>query len=101
MGRPREFDESMVLEAVAEQFWSRGYAGTSMDAVAAATGLGKGSLYGAFGGKQELFHRIFDAYCARIADAVASRATGPDHGAYARLCAHIRAAAACLASTSL
>lgn len=94
MARPREFDEEAVLAVAQEQFWTTGYAGTSMDAIAAATGLGKGSLYGAFGGKQQLFLRIFDSYCARIVDALAGGLTGPDDEAYARLCAHIRATAA-------
>lgn len=94
MVRPREFDEGAVLDAVSEQFWAKGYAGTSMDAIAEATGLGKGSLYGAFGGKQKLFLQVFDAYCDRVADAVADGLTGPDEEAYARLCAHIRLAAA-------
>jgi AcrR family transcriptional regulator len=101
MARPREFDEEVVLDVAREQFWAKGYAGTSMDAIAAATGLGKGSLYGAFGGKHQLFLRIFDTYCARISDAVADGLVGPDEGAYARLCAHIRAAAAGIAADSL
>lgn len=101
MARPREFDEGAVLDVARDQFWSAGYAGTSMDAIAAATGLGKGSLYGAFGGKRQLFLRIFDTYCARIADDVAGGLSGPDDGAYARLCAHIRAAAAGIAADTL
>lgn len=101
VARPREFDEQAVLDAAREQFWAKGYAGTSMDAIAAATGLGKGSLYGAFGGKHQLFLRIFDAYCVRIADAVADGLAGPDDDAYARLCAHIRAGAAGVAADRL
>ncbi|WP_114559243.1 TetR/AcrR family transcriptional regulator [Desertihabitans aurantiacus] len=101
MARPREFDEEAVLERAREQFWTTGYAGTSMDAIVAATGLGKGSLYGAFGGKRQLFLRVFDAYCARIADAVADGLTGPDDGAFVRLCVHIRAAAAGVAADEL
>ncbi|WP_226832281.1 TetR/AcrR family transcriptional regulator [Brachybacterium sp. FME24] len=100
MARPREFDEAAVLDAAREQFWLKGYAATSMDAIAAATGLGKGSLYGAFGGKQQLFLRIFDGYCARLTDAVTSGLTGPDEQAYVRLCAHIRATAAAVAADS-
>jgi TetR/AcrR family transcriptional regulator, transcriptional repressor for nem operon len=100
MSRPREFDEGAVLDTVSEQFWTKGYAGTSMDSIAAATGLGKGSLYGAFGGKQKLFHRILDAYCDRVADAVRDELTGPDEEAYARLSAHIRLAAAGVAADS-
>lgn len=93
MARPRKFDEGAVLDTAREQFWTGGYAGTSMDAIAAATGLGKGSLYGAFGGKQQLFRRIFDTHCANVADDLANRLTGPDDQAFARLCAVIRAAA--------
>lgn len=94
MARPREFDEGKVLRAAREQFWSTGYAGTSMDAIAAATGLGKGSLYGAFGDKHQLFLRVFDAYCTDITEAVGRNLDGPDDQAFERLCAHMRAVAA-------
>lgn len=94
MARPREFDEDEVLRAAGEQFWSTGYAGTTMDAIAAATGLGKGSLYGAFGDKHQLFLRIFDGYCTHIVDAVGRDLDGSDDEAFERLCAHVRATAA-------
>lgn len=97
MARPREFDEQAVLDAAREQFWATGYAGTSMDAVAAATGLGKGSLYGAFGGKRQLFLRVFDSYCERVAADMTSEPV-PDDQAYERLCAHVRAVAASVAA---
>jgi AcrR family transcriptional regulator len=93
MARPREFDEDEVLRAARQQFWSTGYAATTMDAIAAATGLGKGSLYGAFGDKRQLFLRVFDAYCTDIVDAVGRHLDGPDEEAFERLCAHIRAVA--------
>ncbi|MEU7478262.1 TetR/AcrR family transcriptional regulator [Lentzea sp. NPDC042327] len=98
MPRPRKFDESAVLAAARDQFWSAGYAGTTMDAVAAATDLGKGSLYGAFGGKQELFHRVFDDYCAQAEDGVRRELTGPDEEAFARLTAHVHGIAASVAA---
>jgi AcrR family transcriptional regulator len=94
MARPREFDEDEVLRAAREQFWSTGYAGTSMDAIAVATGLGKGSLYGAFGGKHQLFLRVFDGYCTDVVNAVDRALAGPDEHAFERLCAHVRAVAA-------
>jgi TetR/AcrR family transcriptional regulator, transcriptional repressor for nem operon len=94
MARPREFDEDEVLRAAREQFWSTGYAGTSMDAIAAVTGLGKGSLYGAFGGKHQLFLRVFDGYCTDVVNAVDRALAGPDEQAFERLCAHVRAVAA-------
>jgi AcrR family transcriptional regulator len=62
-----------------------GFAGTSIDEVAAATGLGKGSLYGAFGDKRQLYLRVFDRYCTEVPEATVRSLTGPDDGAYARL----------------
>ena len=64
MPRPREFDEQDVLTAAREAFWSHGYAGTSVQELTDATGLGTQSLYGAFGSKRDLFLRILDDYCA-------------------------------------
>jgi TetR/AcrR family transcriptional repressor of nem operon len=55
MGRPREFDEDAVLDAVMRQFHERGYHATALSNLVGATGLHKGSLYGAFGDKHSLF----------------------------------------------
>jgi len=55
MARPREFDEVRVREALMNEFWEKGYQATSMQDLVDATGLLKGSLYGAFGGKQALY----------------------------------------------
>jgi AcrR family transcriptional regulator len=93
MARPREFDETTVLGRARDRFWSTGFAGTSIDEVAAATGLGKGSLYGAFGDKHQLYLRVFDRYCTEVTEATARSLSGPDEGAYARLGAHLRAVA--------
>ena len=90
VSRPRSFDESRVLELAREQFWATGYAGTRMDQIAASTGLGKGSLYGAFGDKSALFHRVFDEWSAAIVEQAALRLTGgSDEGAFARLSAYV------------
>nr|WP_203686501.1 TetR/AcrR family transcriptional regulator [Streptomyces sp. SID14515] len=43
-------------------FWLRGYADASLDALGSATGLGRGSFYGAFGSKDALFSRCLDRY---------------------------------------
>lgn len=55
MGRTRSFDESLVVSQAARAFLATGYEGTSVDALVAATGLHRGSLYGAFGSKRGLF----------------------------------------------
>ena len=70
MARPRTFDEAQVLRAVRDQFWNKGYAATSMDDLMQATGLGKGSLYGAFGDKHQLFLKVFDTYCVSSLESV-------------------------------
>jgi TetR/AcrR family transcriptional repressor of nem operon len=93
MARPRGFDETTVLERARERFWPTGFAGTSIDEVAAATGLGKGSLYGAFGDKRQLYLRVFDGYCTEVTEATRRSLDGPDDGAYARLRAHVLAVA--------
>lgn len=63
-GRPREFDTDQALDAVLETFRSRGFGGTSLDDLTAATGLNRPSLYGAFGNKQALFEAGIDHYWA-------------------------------------
>ena len=62
MARPRSFDQQRVLEAVRDQFWSAGYAGTSLDDLMRVSRLGKGSLYGAFGDKRQLFLEALRSY---------------------------------------
>jgi AcrR family transcriptional regulator len=62
MARPRQFDEATVLAAVRDQFWTAGYAATSLDDLLRVTGLGKGSLYAAFGDKHRLYMRVLGDY---------------------------------------
>ncbi|MEU6860596.1 TetR/AcrR family transcriptional regulator [Glycomyces sp. NPDC046736] len=62
MGRPKNFEPDVVVAQAMETFWSKGYAGTSPADLAEATGVGKGSLYHAFGSKRELFDKALDLY---------------------------------------
>ena len=55
MGRKRLFDNDEVLARAREVFLELGYEGTSIDALVKATGLLRGSLYGAFGSKRGMF----------------------------------------------
>lgn len=55
MARPRSFEEAVVVDAATRCFTDLGYAATSVDDLVAATGLHRGSLYGAFGSKRGLF----------------------------------------------
>ncbi|MBO0783425.1 MAG: TetR/AcrR family transcriptional regulator [Ktedonobacteraceae bacterium] len=62
LGRPREFDVDAVLHAAMYQFWERGYHATSLTDLTTATGLHRGSLYGAFGEKHRLFLTALQHY---------------------------------------
>jgi len=55
MARPRQFDEAKVIESLMNVFWEKGYEATSMQDLVAASGLLKGSLYGAFGDKHTMY----------------------------------------------
>ncbi|MDT5286433.1 MAG: TetR/AcrR family transcriptional regulator, transcriptional repressor for nem operon [Mycobacterium sp.] len=90
MPRPRKFDEDTVVAAARDRFWNGGYAATSVDDLTAATGLGKGSLYGAFGDKHALFVRALDGYCVDAMDRVAEQLRQPGVSAYDRLVGHVR-----------
>lgn len=60
----------------------RGYDRTSVEDIAAASGVATSSLYAAYGSKRELFLRIFRRYCAGrvdlVADAVSPASDDPD-----------------------
>lgn len=64
-GRPREFDRDTAIEAAMQVFWSHGFEGTSTQALCERTGLGKGSLYNAFGSKQQLYELALQHYQAQ------------------------------------
>jgi TetR/AcrR family transcriptional regulator, transcriptional repressor for nem operon len=81
MARPRAFDEVEVLDAAREQFAKTGYAATSLDDLMKATGLGKGSLYGAFGDKHRLFLRVLEDYCVDSVSGVRGVLDGPEPAA--------------------
>src|SRR5262245_22679729 len=61
-GRPRAYDPKTALARAADTFWKAGYAGTSLDDLAAATGMNRPSLYAAFGDKRELYLKTLQHY---------------------------------------
>jgi len=65
MARPREFDREAALEEALRVFWAKGYAATSTDDLRKAMGIGRQSLYGAFGDKRTLYLEALDAYQRR------------------------------------
>jgi TetR/AcrR family transcriptional regulator, copper-responsive repressor len=61
-GRPRTYDPEQALAQVLKCFWKSGYSGTSLDAIAEATGMNRPSLYAAFGGKEDLYLKSLANY---------------------------------------
>lgn len=55
MGRPRGYDPAEVVSAAGRVFRRLGYEAASLDALCAATGLKRGSLYAAYPDKRALF----------------------------------------------
>ncbi|MBN3808539.1 TetR/AcrR family transcriptional regulator [Paraburkholderia sp. Ac-20347] len=68
MAMTRQFDEDAVLEKVLEIFWIKGWKGASMADLAEAANVQRGSLYHAYGGKEQLFQLAFDRYATRVLD---------------------------------
>ena len=62
MGRHREFDLGVALEAALRVFWEKGYEGASFDDLTKATGVVRPGLYAAFGNKESLFLKALDLY---------------------------------------
>ncbi|KYM71521.1 TetR/AcrR family transcriptional regulator [Pantoea agglomerans] len=65
MGRHREFDAEVALEAALVVFWKNGYEGTSFDDLTRATGVARPSLYATFGNKENLFRKALERYEVR------------------------------------
>ncbi len=70
MARPREFDESAVLDAAVQCFWKQGYEATSVKDLTVHTGIAAASLYNAFWDKRSLYERSLERY---VAETVADR----------------------------
>jgi TetR/AcrR family transcriptional repressor of nem operon len=65
MARPKEFDETAVLDAAVDCFRDRGFEATSVRDLAERMGICSASLYNAFGDKRQLFVRALERYLDR------------------------------------
>jgi AcrR family transcriptional regulator len=77
----KQFDVDDVLDQAMRVFWEKGFVGTSLEDLTSATGLGRGSLYGTFASKDQLFRRALQRYSllygARFDAALARADTDP------------------------
>lgn len=60
--KPKSFDPEKILQVIAEVFARGGYEGTSLDDIIRETGLGKQSLYNAFGDKKAMLHKSLEVF---------------------------------------
>ncbi|WP_305788168.1 TetR/AcrR family transcriptional regulator [Symbioplanes lichenis] len=89
MARPRKFVERDVVSSAGEVFAVRGLAATTLDDLVQATGLGKQSLYNAFGGKRELFLRALSEDREEAARAVSEALEHGDASPVERIRGHM------------
>ena len=83
-GRPPAYVEEVALSAAIKAFWPAGFAATSLDDLAATTGMNRPSLYGAFGDKHDLYMKALEHYWAAGRAAMA-KALAPGRPARAAL----------------
>jgi AcrR family transcriptional regulator len=89
MPRPRKFVESDVIGSASEVFATHGLAAATLDDLVRATGLGKQSLYNAFGGKRELFFRALSEDREEATRAVSEALAHDDASPIERIRAHM------------
>jgi TetR/AcrR family transcriptional repressor of nem operon len=68
----RQFDEQELIATALEVFWRKGLHDATMQDLAAATGVQRGSLYNAYGDKEAIFLRAFDQYAEQFLAAAAN-----------------------------
>ena len=64
----RQFDEQEMIATALDVFWRKGLHDATMQDLAAATGVQRGSLYNAYGDKEAIFLRAFDQYAGQFLD---------------------------------
>jgi TetR/AcrR family transcriptional repressor of nem operon len=65
IGRPTEFDRQAALEKAMGLFWRNGYEATGLTDLTKEMGIGRQSLYNAFGDKHSLFVEAIKHYSSR------------------------------------
>jgi TetR/AcrR family transcriptional repressor of nem operon len=78
--RPRNFDSATVVDGAMHEFWRNGFNATAVERLCAVMELSPGSLYGAFGGKRELFIAALDRYMDQISSDAIRRISAPVSG---------------------
>jgi TetR/AcrR family transcriptional regulator, transcriptional repressor for nem operon len=67
----RQFDEQAAIATALDVFWRKGLHDATMQDLATATGVQRGSLYNAYGDKGAIFLRAFDRYAGQFLETAA------------------------------
>ncbi len=78
MAGVRQFDEDRVVDAVLDVFWRKGLREATMQDLAEAAQVQRGSLYNAYKEKDALFLLAFDRYASRFIRAAGSALASAD-----------------------
>jgi AcrR family transcriptional regulator len=76
-GRPRSFEPRLALQQARDAFWRAGYAGTSLDELAAAMAMNRPSIYATFGDKESLYLQAIQRYAQQSRDTLDATLAGP------------------------
>ncbi|WP_329553911.1 TetR/AcrR family transcriptional regulator [Streptomyces sp. NBC_00696] len=80
MAGRKQFDMDEALRRAMHVFWRWGYSEASIDRLTVGTGLGRGSLYGTFGGKSALFRKSLERYAQTYQPHYEQALSGPHPG---------------------
>jgi AcrR family transcriptional regulator len=72
-----DFRRSQVIAAARERFTKHGLAGTTMDGIAQAAGVAKGTVYLYYKSKEDIFRQILDEDLAHLQDETVPLVSGP------------------------
>lgn len=78
MSGVKQFDEDAFIARAMILFWRKGYCATSMADLADATGVLRGSLYNAYGGKEMIMLRALDCYAEQLGTPARDALEAPD-----------------------
>ncbi len=90
MAGRKQFDMDEALRRAMDVFWRWGYSEASIDRLTEGTGLGRSSLYGAFGDKSALFRKSLQRYAETYQPLYDQALSGPHPGPSAVVAAYLQ-----------